>query len=102
MEVRALAAGEHRLLVDGASHGPIPAVPDALPPGGLPLGGLVCQEIFAASPRARTALRTHVEAGTGDPPWEHMPELLRDGLVNEDCGLTARGRRALAGARSAA
>jgi hypothetical protein len=96
VEALELETGEHRLFVDGAPRGPIPPVSDALPPEGLHVAGMVCRETFAASPRALAALRGYVAAGTGDPPWEHVPELVRDGLVDPELGLTARGRRALA------
>lgn len=58
--------------------------------------GMRCRETFTASPGSLAALRRHVSAGAGEPPWEHAPELLRDGLVDPDSGLTPRGRRALA------
>ena len=96
VEVRAHGLREHRLSVDGAPRGPIPPVPDVLPPEGPRLAGMTCRETFTASPRSLAALREHVATGAGEPPWEHAPELLRDGLVDPDFGLTPRGRRALA------
>ena len=100
VEVHAYGAREHRLSVDGAPRGPIPRVPDVLPPEGPRLAGMTCRETFAASPRSLAALRDFVSAGAGEPPWEHAPDLLRDGLVDADFGLTARGQRALTGART--
>ncbi len=96
VEVRAQGPEEHRLSVDGAPHGPIPPVPDVLPREGLRLGGMLCRETFTAAPASIDELRRHVLAGAGEPPWEHAPDLLRDGLIDPDFGLTARGRRALA------
>jgi hypothetical protein len=61
---------------------------------------MTCRETFAASPRSFAALREFVSAGAGEPPWDHAPDLLRDGLVDPDFSLTARGRRALAGSRT--
>jgi hypothetical protein len=99
VEVHAHGAQEHRLSVDGALHGPIPPVPDSLPAEGLRVAGMSCRETFAASPRSLAALRRHVAAGAGEPPWDHAPELVRDGLVDPNFGLTPRGRRALARSR---
>jgi len=39
-------------------------------------------------------------AKSGEPPWEHAPEPLRDGLIDPDLGLMARGRCALTGTRT--
>jgi hypothetical protein len=99
VEVRVHEGREHRLIVDGAPHGPIPEVPDALPPEGLRVAGMVCRERFTAPRPSLDALRRYVSEGTGEAPWEHAPELLADGLVDPDFGLTPRGRRALAGSR---
>lgn len=100
VEVHTHGAGEHQLSVDHAARGLIPRVPDVLPPEGPHLFGMTCRETFVASPESLAALREFVSAGAGEPPWEHAPELLRDGLVDPDFGLTARGRRALTGSQT--
>ena len=100
VEVRAYGPQEHRLSVDGAPRGPIPLVPDVLSPEGLRLAGMPCRETFTASPDSLAELRQHVSAGAGEPSWEHAPDLLRDGLIDPDFSLTARGRRALTGSRT--
>ena len=100
VEVHAHGPGEYRLSVDGTLQGPTARLPDVLPPEGPLLAGMTCRETFTASPRSLAALRDFVSAATGEPPWEHAPELLRDGLIDPDLGLTARGRRALTGTRT--
>jgi hypothetical protein len=99
VEVRAQGHKEQRLYVDGAPRGPIPPVPSVLSPEGLRLAGMRCRETFTASPDSLAELRRHVSVGAGELPWEHAPDLLRDGLIDPDFGLTARGRRALTGSR---
>ena len=99
VEVRGQGDQDQRLYVDGAPRGPIPPVPGVLSPEGLQLAGMRCRETFTAAPDALAELRRHTLAGAGEPPWQHAPDLLRDGLIDPDFGLTARGRRALTGSR---
>jgi len=56
-------------------------------------------EVFEASRRALAALRTWVRAPQGQPPREHVHELLADGLIDRTLGLTPRGHRAVRSAR---
>jgi len=58
------------------------------------LDGFQFRETFAAPPEALQALTAFLE--DGEPPWEHVSELLGDGLIDAHLGLTPRGRRALA------
>jgi ribosome-associated translation inhibitor RaiA len=57
------------------------------------VGGQAYAETFAASPEALRELRAALESGHAAPPER---ELVLDGLVDRDLGLTPRGRRALA------
>lgn len=66
-----------------------------VPPGRFRLDHTEFHETFAASEDALRALERFVAEG-GSPPWEHMPELLADGLIDTHADLTPRGRRALA------
>ncbi len=59
------------------------------------LDGASFREVFDAPPAALEALHDFQATG-GSPPWEHASELLADGLIDVNFGLTARGRRALA------
>jgi hypothetical protein len=52
-------------------------------------------EVFEASPQALEALARGL-AEDGGPPWEHVTELLADGIVDVHVAVTPRGRRALA------
>lgn len=58
------------------------------------------EEIFGASGDALDALMTHVELPR-EPPWRWIRDLYRDGLVDEDFGLTDRGKRYVAKRRLA-
>ena len=53
------------------------------------------RETFNASAEALDALAAFVDNG-GPPPWEHVEELLADGLIDPTFALTPRGRRAIA------
>jgi hypothetical protein len=59
------------------------------------LDGVEFHETFDAKPNALLALRSFRASG-GRPPWDHASELLADGLIDVNFGLTERGRRALA------
>jgi hypothetical protein len=99
IEIRRDDRGELAIEVDGR-------LVERLPGRHIPIGeghptvfrldGTGFREHFRVSPDALAALRKFRAAG-GDPPWEHASSLLADGLVDVDFGLTARGRRALAG-----
>jgi hypothetical protein len=64
-------------------------------PAVIQLDGVEFRETFDVQVGALRALRDFCASG-GDPPWEHASELLADGLIDVNLGLTARGRRALA------
>jgi hypothetical protein len=87
---------EFQVWVDGALLERVAAEKDfgsRLP--GLTFGvdGFEFRETVAASPEAVSALARFVEEG-GRPPWEHADELLGDGLVDVNFGVTPRGHRA--------
>lgn len=58
------------------------------------LGDISFDERFAASRSALAALQAMIES-VGPPPYRYARELLLDGLVDRNFGLTPRGRRAL-------
>ncbi|MGZ8702064.1 MAG: ribosome hibernation promotion factor [Gaiellaceae bacterium] len=57
-------------------------------------GEVSFDERFAVSGSARAALQAMIESG-GRPPYRCARELLLDGLIDRNFGLTRRGRRAL-------
>lgn len=65
------------------------------------LDGVEFIEVFDARSAAPRALDGFCASG-GRPPWEHASELLADGLIDVNFGLTRRGRRALAARTKAA
>jgi hypothetical protein len=96
VEIRNDTSGGLGVDVDGhlverlaAEHAPI-----AEGPASFRLDGTEFRELFDAQPSAMRALRDFLSAG-GSPPWRHASELLADGLIDVNFGLTARGRRAL-------
>jgi hypothetical protein len=100
--VRQLGPRELDVLVDGAQVERLATAEELLSssPGLVfPFGDQVYHEGFEASVEARDALRAALESGQPAPAER---ELLLDGLVDRDLGLTPRGRRALALAPPAA
>jgi ribosome-associated translation inhibitor RaiA len=94
--VRRLGSHELDVLVDGAQVERLAKADELLSssPGlAFQLGDQVYQETFGASVAARDALRMALESGQPAPADR---ELLLDGLIDRDLGLTPRGRRALA------
>ena len=94
VEIRARADGDYDVEIDGAAV-------DRLGDGGIDVAvyeadGREFHEVFEAPAAALDALGAWVHDPSGAPPWKHLHELLRDGLVDRHFGLTARGRRALA------
>jgi hypothetical protein len=66
-----------------------------VPPLRLRLDDDLFTETFSVSDEALGALEDFLEQG-GSPPWDFASELLADGLIDVNFGVTARGRRALA------
>jgi len=96
VEIRKDRSSELAVAVDGrlVERLPVEHVPIAEGPAVFRLDGTDFQESFAAPDRAVRALRQFLSAG-GRPPWDHASELLSDGLIDVNFGLTERGRRAL-------
>ena len=57
--------------------------------------GLVFQEVFSVSELALAALADFVAEREPHPPWRFAAQLMADGLIDRNFGLTHRGRRAL-------
>ncbi len=94
--VRRLGPRELDVLVDGAQVERLSTADELFTssPGlAFRVGDQVYHETFGASAEALDALRTALESGQPAPADS---ELLLDGLVDRDLGLTPRGRRALA------
>ena len=99
IEIRRRADHDYDLLVDGVRAERLADVRgvEATAPGSpIVVGGVECREVFDARDEALEALRSFVETPEGPPPWEYARELLEDGLIDVEFGLTPRGRRALA------
>lgn len=98
-ELRLLAREDGGIdaLVDGATVERLDSAEEltATMPGlSFRLEGVAFGETFLASPTARAGLRESLESGA---PLERsfVGELLADGIVDRELGVTARGRRAL-------
>lgn len=62
----------------------------------LEIGDTEFEEIFDAPPASLAAAEAFFRSPSGEPPWQHAPELAADGLIDGTFALTPRGRRALA------
>jgi len=97
LEILERADGTLDVVVDGARVERLASADELLAtqPGlSFRLGDISFDERFAASRSALAALQAMIESG-GRPPYRHARELLLDGLVDRNFGLTPRGRRAL-------
>ena len=103
VELRAARDGGFDIFVDGqrSDHQSVPWYLDPDMRGRVQIGEHSCDEEFAASPDALTALAEFL-AGRGEPPWRFARELVEDGLVDPELALTPRGRRCLDRGRPAA
>ena len=102
VEVRERADGDYDVAVDGHLVERVEGAGDFLSKevaGTFRLDGLVFREVFSVSQQALEALGEFVSGREPRPPWRFAVELVADGLINRDFGLTPRGHRALAGAR---
>jgi protein required for attachment to host cells len=97
VDLRAAADGGYDLIVDGthSEHSRIPwhLEPDRIGP--VQINHHICEEGFEAPVAAIDALADFL-AGHSEWPAPWARELLEDGLVDPERGLSARGRRALA------
>jgi hypothetical protein len=90
--------GTIEAIVDGTTAAVFDDAPEltATTPGLVfAMDGLRFRETFGASPKALGDLRAALQ-GDRRPRREHIRELIEDGLIDRNLGLTARGRRALA------
>jgi hypothetical protein len=101
VEIRKRPDGSYDVEVDGALveriEGGLDFAGGTAPPV-FRLDGSEFRETFSASPAALEALRDSLAGDAAHPPWDQAAELVADGLVDRDFGLTERGRRALAAA----
>ncbi len=98
VEVRRNDVGDLDVVVDGSLSVRVAAEKEftaTVPPVRFRLDKTVFYETFAVSDAALDALADFVETEGTPPPWEHVPELLSDGLVDLHVAVTPRGRRAL-------
>ena len=96
VEVRPYGS-ELRMFVDGSLLERVEAQKDfaSRVPGLIfHIDGFEFRETFAAPGEALRALAAFLEGGE-QPPWDHVSDLLADGLIDVHLGLTPRGRRAL-------
>jgi hypothetical protein len=99
VEIREREAEELEVTVDGTLIERVDADEDfsvTVLPARFRLNGNEFVEIFNASPEALRALADFIDAEGESPPWDYATELLADGLIDSNFGLTPRGRRALA------
>jgi adenosine/AMP kinase len=97
LEVLERADGTLDVVVDGVCVERLASAHELLTtqPGlSFRLGDVSFDERFAVSGSALAALQAMIESG-GRPPYRYARELLLDGLVDRNFGLTRRGRRAL-------
>lgn len=97
VEVRAGDDGGYDVVVDGRveSHEFVPwyLEPDMIEP--IRIGDHTCREVFDAPAEAVRALSTFLDTPGSAPPWAWGRALLEDGLIDDNFGLTPRGRRRL-------
>ena len=97
--------GDYEVFVDGKPIGRFDRADELAERNGprtAVFDGIEFREIFDAPAAAVDALGGFVAAEPGiAPPWRWAGELLADGLIDQDFGLTPRGRRRLAHTRSA-
>jgi len=97
VEIRAADDGGYDLIVDDAvaEHQQVPWHLDPDQAGASQIGPHRCDEVFDAPDEAVDALRRWLAAPAAEPPWDWARELVEDGLVDTDFGLTPRGERRL-------
>lgn len=57
------------------------------------------EEVFDASDEAQDALTAYTAAPGRGTPWQYLSDLYSDGIVDQNFGLTSRGRRLVAARR---
>lgn len=92
VEIRQRPDGDYDVEIDGA---PVEKLSGPIDFDVYVDGDRRFPEVFAVSTGARRALAAWAAGSAGEPPWEHLHDLLRDGIVDRHFALTERGRRAL-------
>ncbi len=93
VEIRARPEGGYDVEIDGVPTGRLED--GEIDFAAYETDGHEFREVFEASGEALDALAGWVNNPGSEPPWEHLHDLLDDGLVDRHFGLTRRGRRAL-------
>lgn len=83
-------AQELQILVDGT---PVGRAGSSWSHRTLTMGDTVYRETTDLPDEALRALQEYTRSPRGEPPWEWARALYEDGLVDENFGLTERGRR---------
>ena len=97
VEVRGRGGDELEVEIDGSVVARIAGEKDftpVIPSFRWRFDGVEFGELFDVSNEALDALADFLR-NDESPPWEHAAELLADGLIDTNAGLTPRGRRAL-------
>jgi hypothetical protein len=97
VEVRGESGDELKVEIDGSLVARIVGEKDfaaEIPSFHWHFDGVEYEEVFDVSNEALDALADFLD-NDESPPWEHAAELLADGLIDTNAGLTPRGRRAL-------
>jgi hypothetical protein len=90
LEIRA-TENEQELLLEGAVVDRLPLRSPITSP--VLYGDSEFHELFEAAPDALEALLDYIERRADEPPWARARELYEEGMIDENFGLTARGRR---------
>ncbi len=103
MELAPAPDGGYTLVVEGK---PVRGVAGALQLGEQFIRTVIAEgasfaEVFDAPETAKEALAAYVAAPDIGTPWEHLSDLYSDGVVDENFGLTPRGRRLIAARQGA-
>lgn len=95
IEIHPVADG-YDMIVDGArlDHSGVPWHLDPDMRGPVQIGDHACEETFDAPEPAVQALADFL-ADRAKPPWRWARELVEDGLIDTELGLTPRGERRL-------
>ncbi len=92
VEIRERPDGDYDVEIDGA---PVERLSGPIDFHVYVDGDRRFREVFDVPGATLEAFAAWVAGPAGEPPWEHLHELLGAGLVDRHFGLTERGRRAL-------